>query len=283
MPIANVRGVSINYRVAGSQGPWVALSPGGRRALDAVESLAEKLAEAGYRVLIYDRRNCGASDVTIGGDESEYEMWADDLHELLSQLDALPAFIGGSSSGCRLSVLFALRHPGAVRGLLLWRVTGGAFAAQRLAENYYGQYIRAAEEGGMAAVCEMEHFRDRIEANPSNRDRLVAMEPGRFIDAMSRWREYFLSGADLPIIGATEEDLGSIAVPAIVVPGNDKTHGIETGRNAHRLIPNSELYELFTEDRNEDLGPIEEWYEREAEMAAAFIDFLKRAQSPAGT
>lgn len=282
MPIANVRGVSINYRVHGSQGPWVALSPGGRRALDAVESLAGKLAEAGYRVLIYDRRNCGSSDVVIEGDESEYEIWADDLHELLSQLDALPAFIGGGSSGCRLSILFALRHPGAVRALLLWRVTGGAFAARRLAENYYGQFIEAARQGGMAAVCEMEHFRDRIEARPSNRDRLMAMDPSRFIDVMSHWREYFLQGADLPIIGATQEDLGSIAVPSIIVPGNDKTHGIETGRNAHRLIPNSELYELFAEDRDEDLGPMEEWYEREAEMAAAFIDFLKRAQAPGG-
>jgi hypothetical protein len=34
MPIANVRGANINYQVLGTHGPWVALSPGGRRALD---------------------------------------------------------------------------------------------------------------------------------------------------------------------------------------------------------------------------------------------------------
>src|ERR1700752_4455243 len=33
MPIAHVRGTNINYEVLGTGGPWVALSPGGRRAL----------------------------------------------------------------------------------------------------------------------------------------------------------------------------------------------------------------------------------------------------------
>lgn len=279
MPIANVRGVAINYEVLGDQGPWIALSPGGRRALDGVKSMARRLADAGYRVLIHDRRNCGASDVVIDGDESEYEIWADDLYGLLSQFNALPAFVGGSSSGCRLSILFALRHPEAVRALLLWRVTGGPFAAQRLAENYYGQFVKAAKEGGMAAVCETEHFKERIESRPSNRDRLMAMDSERFIDVMLHWREYFIRGADLPVIGASEEDLKSITVPTCIIPGNDKTHSRQIGRNANRLIPNSELHDLMTEDLDVDLGPIEDWYAKEDEMAAIFVSFLRRARA----
>src|SRR5215472_17104175 len=162
MPVANVRGVDINYRILGERGPWVAMQPGGRRGLIGVAPLAEKIAEAGNRVLIYDRRNCGASGVSFEGGNSENEIWAEDLRELLSQLDALPAFIGGSSSGCRLALLLALRHPAAVRGLLLWRVTGGAYAAERLAQNYYTQYIGLAKAGGMAAVCDSEHFAEAI-------------------------------------------------------------------------------------------------------------------------
>src|SRR2546430_422591 len=68
MPIAQVRGVNINYEVLGSGGPWVALSPGGRRALDNVKSLAQHVANAGYRVLIHDRRNCGLSDIANGAE-----------------------------------------------------------------------------------------------------------------------------------------------------------------------------------------------------------------------
>ena len=40
MPVANVRGIALHYEVLGARGPWVSLSPGGRRALDAVKSLA---------------------------------------------------------------------------------------------------------------------------------------------------------------------------------------------------------------------------------------------------
>ena len=278
MPIANVRGVHINYQVVGDRGPWVALSPGGRRDLGVVEPLAELVAEAGFRVLLHDRRNCGASDVVIAGEESEYEIWADDLDELLSQLGARPAFVGGSSSGCRLSLLLALRHPDAVRALLLWRVTGGRFASESLAHNYYGQFIDVAKEGGMAAVCETEFFRERIQQNPRNREPLSAMDPKRFIDVMEHWREYFIRDADLPVIGASADDLRSITVPTCVIPGNDWTHPRRVGEAASQLLPKGELHILMPQDMEVDLY-IEAWDEKREEMAAIFVDFLKRTLS----
>ena len=242
--------------------------------MDGVRGVAERIAAAGYRVLIHDRRNCGASDVVIDdGGESEYEIWADDFYELLSQLGALPVYAGGSSSGCRTALLLALRHPEAVHGLLLWRVTGGLFAAQRLAENYYGQFIDAAERGGMRAVCETEFFRERIEANPDNLDRLIGMSVDHFVDVMTRWREFFLKSAELPVIGATAEDLQGISVPACVVPGNDRTHGRSTGETAARLLPNSELHILAPDDEDVDVA---DWDAKDADLAAVFVDFLSR-------
>ncbi len=276
MPIAKVRGVNMNYKILGERGPWVALSPGGRRDISGIELLASCVAERGHRVVIFDRRNCGASDVVIDGGDSEYEIWADDIHELLRQLGALPAVVGGSSSGCRTALLFALRHPDAVRALLLWRVTGGRFACERLAQEYYGQYMASAKEGGMAAVCEMEHWKERIAARPENRTALMKMAPERFIAVMSHWRDYFLKGADLPVIGATEEDLKSIKVPACIVPGNDNTHGRQTGETLGRLLQQSEVHVLFPKHYDEALSPREEWDEKAGEMAALFADFIKR-------
>jgi pimeloyl-ACP methyl ester carboxylesterase len=277
MATATVRGATIVYEVLGTSGPWYALSPGGRRSKDEVKSLAQRVADAGFRVLIYDRRNCGASDVVLEGEESEYEIWADDLYELMKQLNALPAYIGGASSGCRLSVLFALRHPDGVRGLLLTRITGGAFACNRLAENYYGQYVKAAEQGGMAAVAETEHWRDRIAANPANRARIMATDPKRFIASFKRWAVPFATGANLPMIGATEQDLRSLKVPTLVVPGHDRTHNRATGMRAGSLIPGAEIHDFMGADVDADLA-IEAWDEREAELAALMIDFLRRAE-----
>ena len=274
MARATVRGVGINYEIIGSDGPWVAPSPGGRRGMEAIESLAHRVARAGYRVVIQDRRNCGASDVVIDGAAPAYEYWAEDLYGLLQRLRALPAVIGGASSACRTSILSYLRHRKATRALPLCRVTGGRFAAEHLAWNYYGQFIEAAEEGRMEAVCRTEHFSDRFTQWPANRGRLMAMDPADFIAHMGHWRTYFLAGADLPVIGASEGDLRSIAVPTIVVPGCDRVHGIATGRNAQSLIPG---VELFTEKADVDFYPLEEWDAREDELARAFNDFLGRA------
>src|SRR5262249_15981052 len=160
--------------------------------------------------------------------------------------------------------------PESVRALLLWRVTGGRFACERLAEEYYGQYIKAAQSGGMSAVCEMEHWKERIQARPANRDTLMKMKPTRFLDLMSRCREYFLKGADLPVIGATETELRSIGVPACIVPGNDLTHGRQTGENLGRLLQKSEVHVLFPKHYDEPLSPREEWDEKAGEMAALF-------------
>ena len=276
MPITEINGVNINYEVLGERGPFIALSPGGRREMGNVRTLANRLAGAGYRVLLHDRRNCGASDLAFDGSRSEYEIWADDLHALLTQLNGLPAVLSGGSSGGRLALLFALKYPDAVRALLLYRITGGAFAAKRLAYQYYDQYIELVRSGGMQAVAESEHFAERIKVNPKNRERLLAIDPKQFVDVMTRWRSYFVASADLPVIGVTEQQLNSIKVPTCVIPGNDKTHSHITGNAAHRMIPGSELHDLWPGDLDIDLFPPEDWATREAEQAAIFAEFLAR-------
>ncbi len=276
MPIATVRGAAMNHEIIGTRGPGMALTPGGRNPLGQVRSLAERMANAGYRVLIHDRRNCGASDVGFDASQSEYEGAADDLHALLARYDMLPAIVGGASSGARLSLAFALRHPAALRALLLWRVTGGHFAVNRLVEKYYDEYIRTAEQGGMAAVAATEHFAEMIRNRPSNRARLLAMDPRDFIAVMRAWRAPFVASADWPLIGVSEPDLRAIAAPVCLIPGDDLTHGEETGINAARLLPDCELHVMTSGTRNIEIADLAEWDAREERMAALFEDFLAR-------
>jgi pimeloyl-ACP methyl ester carboxylesterase len=281
MPVAQVRGVNIFYQVVGDRGPWVALITGGRRGHDEFVPLAKKLAAEGYRVVLHDRRNTGRSDVLIEGDVAEETLWLDDLHELLKQLDALPCFVGGSSAGARTSMRFYLRFRNDVRGLLLMRVTGGAFAAGRLPENYYGQFIKLAREGGMAAVCANEQYQERIAANPATRDRLMAMDPKRYIAVMSNWQDQFVAGVNLPVMGVTKEELNSIAVPTVVIPGNDQTHSSVSGRLAAELIPGSVLHQLPITDQEVPLIQYPEWAPYEAEIARVFVDLMQRADKRA--
>jgi len=274
MPVTSIRGVSINYQVIGERGPWIMLTTGGRRGHDEFIPLAKKLAARGHRVVLHDRRNTGASDVLIEGTDGEEVIWTEDMRELMQRLGALPAFFGGSSSGARTSILFALRNPDAVRGLLLLRVTGGPFAAGRLPENYYDQFIRAARQGGMAAVCATEQYQERIKANPRNGDYLKNLPAEQFIEVMSRWRDIFVAGANHPVMGVTAEELGSIRVPSIVIPGNDKTHASASGLTAHRLIPGARLHRLPIEDQDVPLIPFPDWAPHEEEIADALAAFV---------
>src|SRR3954470_12972491 len=276
MPTMNVRGVNIHYRVIGDKGPWLALITGGRRGVAGVVPLAEKIAAHGVRVLIHDRRNTGATDILIDGKEGEEEIWTDDLYELLGKLGARPAVVGGASSGARTSILTYLRHRDAVRALFLMRLTGGEFAAGRLPEMYYGQFIKAAREGGMAAVCATEQYQERIAANPGNRERLMRMDPKRYIEQMSQWLAIFTRGPVKPMYGVTEAQLASIRVPSLVIPGNDKTHSMPCGRAIQRLIPGSRLVELPLEDQDVTLVPFPEWAPHEETSARVCAEFVKQ-------
>ena len=281
MPIASVRGVQLNYQIFGDTGPWFAFVTGGRRGYAEFVPLAQQLGAAGCRVLLHDRRNTGASEIVIAGTDGEEEIWADDLVELLGQKKALPAFVGGTSSGARMSMLVYLRHPQTVRALILARITGGAFAAGRLPNMYYGQFIKAAQEGGMLAVCATEQYQERIAANPANRDYLMQLDPHEYIRVMQHWLDIFLSGPRAPVMGLGDAQLASIKVPVLIVPGNDQTHASGNGRAAHQLIPGSELFELPLTDQDEPVLPFSAWAEHEPALVRAFIDFMHRVQSGA--
>jgi len=275
MAYLKIRDVNLHYRVFGRQGPWLALITGGRRGFNEFVALAEKIAAHGVRVVLHDRRNTGASDILIDGKDGEEEIWTDDLYELLGRLEARPAVVGGGSSGARTSILTYLRHPDAVRALFLMRLTGGEFAAGRLPEMYYGQFIKAAREGGMAAVCATEQYQERIAANPANRERLMRMDPKRYVEVMSNWLAIFTRGPVAPMYGVTDAQLASIRVPSIVIPGNDKTHSMPCGRAIQRLIPGSRLVELPLEDQDLPLVPFPEWGPHEETIARVCADFVK--------
>ena len=283
MPEALIRGVHIDYEIIGDRGPFVALTPGSRRGRGELVGLAGAIAANGYRVLLHDRRNCGTSEVAFDGSGSEHDAWADDLYELGRQLGALPMHVGGSSAGARLAILYAKRHPDGLRGLLLWRVTGGQEAVDKLSESYYGQYIALARHGGMQAVADSGHFAACIVARPSNRDRLLATNVEAFVEVMTAWRDRFLQSATLPVVGATEADLGAIAVPACVIAGNDVIHTPETARRTARLIRDAELHEDVVARRaKDDLlkdWDRKEWRDAEPRLAAIFSDFLARAEA----
>jgi pimeloyl-ACP methyl ester carboxylesterase len=258
MATANVDRLSIAYEVMGEGRPWV-ITPGGRFSKDTggVRELARALADAGNKVLIWDRPNCGESDVCFTG-SSESVMQADTLAALLRHLDMAPAVIAGGSGGSRVSLLTAVRHRDVAQGLAMWWVSGGVFGLLSLANHYCDPSVRAAWNGGMQAVVELEGWQEVLQRNPGNRQRFLDQEPREFIATMEQWMlAYCPCGSDL-VPGLSEADAAKLDVPALVFRSGttDLAHRRETSEQVAAVLPNSRLVEPPWGD--------DEWNERSA-------------------
>jgi pimeloyl-ACP methyl ester carboxylesterase len=278
MPFAKIGPVNLHYQIIGASGPVLALTPGGRRSFKEFLPLADKIARQGFRVLLHDRRNCGVSDIYFDRSGAEDALWAEDLQALLAFIDAGDVFIGGSSSGCRTSILHFLRHPQRVRGLCLFRVTGGPFAAKRLPENYYHRFIAAAQEDGMEGVCAIDHWQERFKLRPQDGELLLSMDVDRYIDVMSFWRDRFVQGG-------RSSNSGRHGSRVAIHHGSDRPHSRQRHdpferKRRHCPVADSGavLHPLPIEDTSRDLIPFEEWAPQEEEIASAFVDLMRRAK-----
>ena len=239
MPVhTTADGHHIHYAISGS-GPTIVLTPGGREGREAIAALTEGLA-AHCRVLAWDRRNTGMSDLTFDPARSEQAIWAQDLVELIHALDLAPAIVAGGSAGCRVSLNAVLRDPSVARAMVLWSASGGAYGSQFLGFNYHVPYILAAQRGGMAAVAQTAFFAERIAANPDNAAYLLSLDPDAFVATMKRWNESFFPREGRPLAGI-EGDLAAIAAPTLIFAGNDDIHPAESSLALAAAIPDARL------------------------------------------
>ena len=259
MSRATVNGLSIAYEVIGEGRPW-AITPGGRFSKDfaGVRELAQALAADGNQVLIYDRPNCGESDVCFTG-ASESAMQADTLAALLTHLDMTPAVIAGGSGGARVSMLTAARHPEVAAGLAVWWISGGAFGLMSLGMHYCGQNLVKAWEESMEDVAALPEWEEVISRHPANRQLILDQDRAEFVATMERWMlAYCPCGGEL-VPGLTTADAAKVDIPALVFRSgeSDAYHTRATSEEVARMLPNARLVEPPWGDR--------EWIERSAD------------------
>ncbi len=245
MPIAKVNGLSISHEVIGEGQPW-AITPGGRFSKDSqgVRELAVALAERGNRVLIWDRPNCGESDVCFEG-SSESAMQADTLAGLLAQLDMTPAVIVGGSGGARVSLLTAARHRELAAALAMWWISGGVYGLMSLGTHYCSGSISAAWRQGMEGVVALPEWAEVLERNPANRQRFLDQDPKEFVAAMERWMAVYCPRDDELIPGLPDADARRFDVPTLVFRSGttDLSHRRETSEQLAALLPTAQLVE----------------------------------------
>ena len=243
----DISGIGIEYELLGKPGAHaVALAPGGRFSKDApgMRELADKLVAGGKRVLLWDRPNCGASDICFDG-ENESLLQGRVLTQLIKALDLGPTAIGGGSAGSRTTLLAAAYDPSVVSHLLQWWISGGVISLLMLGASYCCESAVAASTGGMEAVTNLPIWSEQIKRNPRNRDYILKQDPERFIALMERWAAAFIPQESSPVPGMTREDFARLTMPVLIFRSSprDLYHPAKISDWVHKLIPHSKLIE----------------------------------------
>jgi pimeloyl-ACP methyl ester carboxylesterase len=287
MPRITVDGVGIAYELLGKEGdPAVALTPGGRFSMDTpgLRELAQELVKGGRRVLIYDRPNCGQSDVCLRG-ESESEMQAEALTGLIRALNLGPTVIAGGSGGARVSLIAAARDPEICSHLAVWWISGGPIGLMQLATYYCGEAATLASRGGMQAVLNATSWAENFAKNPASKEAILKMDPDKFIAIMQKWAAAYAPSDISPVPGMKPADFARLTMPVLVFRSgkSDLSHTRATSEWVHRLIPHSQLIDPPWGDT--------EWNDRSAavqagkekglfvnwpRLAPILLDFMKR-------
>ena len=239
-----INGGNVVYEILGTEGEFIALTPGGRfsKDIEGLRPLAQALVKGGYRVLLWDRPNCGKSDVQFYG-QSESHMRAETLHALITGLEIGPCILAGGSGGARDSMLTTMLYPEIVRKLVVWNIVGGVYGTFVLGSFYIVPSILAVRGTGMKGVARVSEWKERIAENPANEDRLLSFDSDEFLTLMLRWLNAFVSKPGQTIPGVPDEMFDNIKVPTLIIRGgeNDLDHPKRTSLEVSCLIKGSKL------------------------------------------
>lgn len=247
-----VNGIRIEHEIVGSGKPTAVITPGGRFSMDTpgIRELAHSLAAGGLRALIWDRPNCGGSDICFDG-PTESIMNADVLAGLVRTLGVGPVIAIGGSAGARVSMIAAGRHPDIVEGLFITWISGGFFGLTSLTHTYCFEAYLAAAIGGMNAVAELPEWKQLIARTPHNRDILMRQEPAAFMDKMTAWGKSFMPRESSPVPDQMPSDLRALGMPVMILrsSASDPSHPRATSEAVHALIPGARIAEPPWGDR----------------------------------
>jgi pimeloyl-ACP methyl ester carboxylesterase len=240
-----IDGIGIEYELSGDPaGAPIALTPGGRYSMETpgLRDLGKALAAGGRHVLLWDRPNCGLSDLCFEA-ESESVLQAQTLIGLINALDLGPTALAAGSAGSRVSLIAASRAPECVSHLILWWVSGGNLGLASLAEFYCAAPANLVGIGGMAAVADAPCWAEQCRRNPAVREALLAMDPAEFVQVMEKWALAYAPSQTSPVPNMSATDWQALSMPVLLVRNGrrDVSHPRATSDWVQRLLPHSRV------------------------------------------
>ena len=235
-------GVGLFYRDWGTGSPLVFLAPWAMNS-DWWEYQMAYLTGQGLRCIAHDRRGHGRSVEPSGG--YEFDTFADDLNEVIEQLDLRGVTLVGHSMGCMELVRYLSRH-GAGRIARIAMVAPNTPVVVKTADNPDGVDRSVLEEG----LARLSKDRQYVIANAAPAFFGV---PKNFASAeIMRWWTDIILKCSLRVLLDTyrmstvtdvRSELSKITLPTVIIHGDGDTSSPidRTGRKTASLIAGSQL------------------------------------------
>jgi pimeloyl-ACP methyl ester carboxylesterase len=213
---ALVNGLKMYYEIHGSGAQLVLIHGGGSTIQTTFGRVLHDFAETHQVIAVEMQAHGHTADIDR---PLSFQQDADDIAELLKQLNIEKADIFGFSNGASTTLQFAIRHPEATNKI----VVASTFYKQAGAPDWFWDMMSKPSFGGMPQVY---------------KDAFLAINPDT--NALHRMYERDVarmqSFPDIP-----DEQMSSIRAPAFIIIGDRDVTTAEHIGEMHRLIPNSRL------------------------------------------
>ncbi|NUR09419.1 MAG: alpha/beta hydrolase [Nocardioidaceae bacterium] len=261
MATVELDGILTRYETVGDGPPLLMFSPGGfdsnleswrsvgiYRRLDLVERLAAR-----HRLVLFDRRESGLS-----GGRVERISWAHYVRQAIGLLDHLGierAHLMGGCVGCSTVAAVAVAHPERVGSMVLYSPAGGVRYRMKQHERFV-RHLAYVAEHGLAGVVELAHSHDDgfskdprvgpwatvLRTDPAFAGSYAGLDVERYAVTVTGLVRLLFDRDTVP--GPEPEDLLTLDVPALVVPGEDTSHAPSAARYLQECLPRVEYWDV---------------------------------------
>jgi pimeloyl-ACP methyl ester carboxylesterase len=272
VPTAVADGIPTRYETTGDGPPLLMFSPGGFdstleswRSVGIYKRLAllDHLPQR-YTCITFDRRESGQS-----GGRIERISWADYVRQGLGLLDALgieSAHLMGGCVGCSAVAAIGVAAPARVRSMVLYSPAGGVKYRMKQHQRFE-QHLAFVDAEGLAAVVALARdtgatFTKDPRVGPWNSvlrtdddfaRAYAAHDPARYRTTVAGLVRLLFDRDTVP--GPEPEDLLTLDVPALIVPGQDESHSPSAARYLQECLPANQYWDVPVAEQTADNAP----------------------------
>jgi len=227
---ASVNGLKMYYEIHGAGRPLVLVHGGGSTIHTSFGKILPMLAKT-HQVIAVELQAHGH---TSDRDAPEtFEQDADDIAELLKQLNISGADVLGFSNGGNTAMRLAMRNPGRVRKLVL----ASAFYKRSGMYSWFWEGMQHAKLGNMPKVYQDEYL--HITHSQTGLQRMHDLDAQR-MQSFKDWKD---------------EEIRSIQAPTLVIIGDQDVVTPEHAVEMYRLLPHGRLA-MFPASHGSYMGEI---------------------------